>query len=52
MKNKEKSIFSPAQRTFSYVTGGEIGFDAVISRLVLVVQAGDAGENLTLKELQ
>ena len=51
MKSKEK----PRLKTgayFLYVTGGKIYVDAAIRRLVLVVEACDAGKNLTFKELQ
>ena len=34
------------------MTGGKIYVDAAIRRLVLVVEACDAGKNLTFKELQ
>lgn len=30
MKNKEKPLCEPAQRTLTYVTGEQNGFDAVI----------------------
>ncbi len=51
MKNNEKLLFSLAQRT-CVRDGRKKRFDEVVRRLVLVVEAGDAGKNLTFKEFQ
>jgi len=34
MKNKEKPLCEPAQRTLAYVTGEQNGLDAVIRQIV------------------
>ncbi len=50
LARKQRFFARPAY--LLYVTGGKIYVDAAIRRLVLVVEACDAGKNLTFKELQ
>lgn len=47
-----KSCFFHSPNVLAYVTGEKKRFDEVVRRLVLVVEAGDAGKNLTFKEFQ
>ena len=52
MKNKEACVGYKTQRTKAYAVLEATRADDVVRRLVLVVEACDAGKNLTFKELQ